>query len=554
MSPLPAMSDEVDSLQQLLGKNPSDVELLRRLGHLGLSHRNDTLAERCALKLMEIGSRNDPYGEAETYGTNLLAQVNIRRGNSSEGYKYLLKARRLAEMRRDSVSLETIFNGLAIYTYSEAGDIPGAIYYYHKGIAAAKAAKDDDFRHLLMNNIANAYLELGDEEGIKYAQECYAYAQSVDNHWLMFISALCQADYYHTFSDETRAFVYVNRAEVQLPFLQNVNLCELYTLKGKIFSAIHNYDRAHQNFMLAKEHSNSRLGQYLNVLNCEAEFEAKRGNYALAQTLLDSILMLSVDNSNNHARLPALLNYSELKERQGDIGKSLQYLKMHSRLKDSVNRYTNSQLMVDAQERYKSEELMNTLSQQRLKTMRHQRNFYIALSLLVVFLILVATILYWNYKQRRINRAIVLQIKNAQKTEDSLRTRISILEGRGRQTGSESVNQTLHKIMEDVEVLMKESRVYRDPNLTRDSLADAVGTNPTYLTKAIMCNYNLNFTQYVNSFRIKEAEQILSDTEDDTPIKNIGALVGFNSPTSFYNNFKESTGMTPAAYREALRR
>ena len=546
------MSNEVDSLKQLLDKKPYDIKLLRQLGHTSLSNLNDTMAEHYAIRL--IGISNDPYGEAETYGTNLLAQVNIMRGNNKEGYKYLLQAKRLAEMRRDSLSLATIFNGLAIYTYSEAGDIPGAIYYYHKGIAAAKAAKDDVIYYKLINNMANAYLELKDEEGIKYAQECYAYAQSKEHHWLMFISALCQADYYYTFADNTRAFLYLNKAEELLPHLQNVNLCELYTLKGKIYSAINSYDKAHLNFKLAKEQTSNHLEKYLNVLNSEAEFEISRNNYSQAQILLDSILVLSVDNHNNHARLPALFSYSKLKERQGDTGKSLQYLKMYSQLKDSTINYTNSQLMVDAQERYKSEELMNTLSQQRLETMQHQRNFYIVLSLMAIFLILAAVILYWNYRQRRINRAIVLQIKNAQKIEDSLRTRISILEGKGKHGDSESVSQTLQKVFEDVEVLMKESKAYRDPNLTRDTLAETIGTNSTYLTKAIMCNYNMNFTQYINSFRIKEAEQILSDAEDDTPIKNIGALVGFNSSTSFYNNFKESTGMTPAAYREALRK
>lgn len=548
-----SMYNPIDSLSELLKKDPENVKALRHLGHIGLSSFNDTLAEKCAMKLLEIAKTDDPHAEAETYGLNLLAQVNIMRGKGAEAHKYLLNARRLAEVRRDSLSLSTIFNGLAIYTYSEIGDLPGAITYYLKGMDAAKAIGDENFYYLLSNNLANAYLELKDKNGLKYTQECYNYAENTNNHWLIFVSTLCQADYYHTFSDDTRALLYINRAEEKLPFLKNVNLGELYNLKGKIYTSINAFDKAALNFNLAKVETHNKLERYLNVLNSEAEFEIKRKNYDKAEILLDSILLLSDESKNNHARIPALLNFSNLKKIQGDTKGAYEYLSKYSALKDSTTIYSTALMMADAAERYKFDELTSKLSQQKVETFKHQRNFYVVLSLLIIFLILLATILSWSRKQKRINLAIVNQIKGAQKREDILKEKIQILEGKKRQNESETVNRTLQKIIEDIEVLMKETKLYRDPNLTRDSLAEALGTNSTYLSKAISDNFRLNFNQFINSYRLKEAQDILSDVEDDTPIKNIGRMVGFNSSTSFYNNFKEATGMTPAAFREAAR-
>ena len=548
------MSNIIDSVKNLLIKDPDNIKLLRQLGHLGLTSFQDTLAENYALKLLEISKENDPEGEAETYGLNILAQVNIIRGKGAEAHKYLLEARRLAELRRDSLSLSSIFNGLAIYTYSEIGDLPGAITYYHKAMDAAKAVGNESFYYLLTNNLANAYLELKDERGLKYSQKCYEYGEKTDNHWLMFISALCQADYYFTFSDNTRALLYINRAEDQLPFLNNINLGELYNLKGKIYTNINSYEKAEENFILAKKETENRLERYLNILNSEAEFEIKRKNYLKAEELLDSILILSDKSKNNHERLPALLNFSKLKEKQGNLKSAYEYLLRYSALKDSTNIYSTAQMMADAAERYKYDEITTQLSEQKVETIKHQRNFYVVLSLSGIFLILLTTMLFWSRKQKRINHSIVKQIKGAQKREDILKERILVLEGKKKQNESEIVNKTLQKIIDDIEILMRDTKLYRDPNLTRDSLAEYIGTNSTYLTKAISDNYSLNFNQFINSYRIKEAQLILSDKDDDTPIKNIGSIVGFNSSTSFYNNFKEATGMTPAAFRQASKK
>ena len=80
-----------------------------------------------------------------------------------------------------------------------------------------------------------------------------------------------------------------------------------------------------------------------------------------------------------------------------------------------------------------------------------------------------------------------------------------------------------------------------------------IGTNRTYLSAAIKQNTGLSFVYYVNSYRIREAVDTLSDPANDTPLKAIILDVGFRSPTTFYKLFAEATGKTPQTWRQEAR-
>lgn len=72
-----------------------------------------------------------------------------------------------------------------------------------------------------------------------------------------------------------------------------------------------------------------------------------------------------------------------------------------------------------------------------------------------------------------------------------------------------------------------------------------IRTNRTYLSRIINEQSKLSFTHYVNRFRIEEAIRLLSDPNNETPLKAISTELGFNSISTFYNLFQSSVGMTP---------
>ena len=76
------------------------------------------------------------------------------------------------------------------------------------------------------------------------------------------------------------------------------------------------------------------------------------------------------------------------------------------------------------------------------------------------------------------------------------------------------------------------------------------GTNG--VTVIINEQSKLSFTHYVNRFRIEEAIRLLSDPNNETPLKAISTELGFNSISTFYNLFQSSVGMTPSQYRNKV--
>lgn len=101
--------------------------------------------------------------------------------------------------------------------------------------------------------------------------------------------------------------------------------------------------------------------------------------------------------------------------------------------------------------------------------------------------------------------------------------------------------------------LMEERRLFTDPSLTVAAVADELGTNRTYLSKAINESTGKTFTQVVNSYRIRQAMAEISDLEADKPLKQIAVESGFSSLSTFYVAFQSAVGMTPARYRSKLK-
>ena len=101
-------------------------------------------------------------------------------------------------------------------------------------------------------------------------------------------------------------------------------------------------------------------------------------------------------------------------------------------------------------------------------------------------------------------------------------------------------------------LLMTEEKLFKDPNLTVSSVADKLGSNRTYVSRAIN-ESGKTFTQIVNDYRIREAIALISDIEAAIPLKQICGDVGFSSISTFYSTFQSVTGMTPARYRTQLK-
>ncbi len=97
------------------------------------------------------------------------------------------------------------------------------------------------------------------------------------------------------------------------------------------------------------------------------------------------------------------------------------------------------------------------------------------------------------------------------------------------------------------------NRLYRDPELSLNKLAVLLKLQPRQLTGLIKTKFGRSFPDFVNQYRVDEAEQLLVDPKfKHWSILAIGLEVGFNSKSTFNRAFKKINGQTPSQYQESL--
>jgi len=98
--------------------------------------------------------------------------------------------------------------------------------------------------------------------------------------------------------------------------------------------------------------------------------------------------------------------------------------------------------------------------------------------------------------------------------------------------------------------LFEEDKVYLNPDLNIWEVASLLGTNRTYLSGFINKTYNVNFSAFVNRYRVEEAKIVLAREEmDKYSLEVIGEKCGFGSYNNFIRVFREFEQMTPGRFR-----
>ena len=104
------------------------------------------------------------------------------------------------------------------------------------------------------------------------------------------------------------------------------------------------------------------------------------------------------------------------------------------------------------------------------------------------------------------------------------------------------------QLMQRITELMEEKQLYKVSDLKVSDIANELTTNARYVSDCIKNSTNYSFTQYVNSYRIQHAQQIMLDMPDQK-ISTIYLDSGFTNETTFFRAFKAITGMTPKDWK-----
>ena len=108
----------------------------------------------------------------------------------------------------------------------------------------------------------------------------------------------------------------------------------------------------------------------------------------------------------------------------------------------------------------------------------------------------------------------------------------------------------MDEMQEKIMNIIVMQKKYRDKEYSAKKLAEDLGTNTRYISAVVNVRFHMNYTSFVNKYRIDEAMSILVDKRyQDLRMEEVSDMVGFANRQSFYASFYRVMGMSPRDYR-----
>ena len=201
-------------------------------------------------------------------------------------------------------------------------------------------------------------------------------------------------------------------------------------------------------------------------------------------------------------------------------------------------------------------ELEKTRERIREMSYRQQMQIIMLWSAIIIALLALAilAVLYANYrKTKRTNR--LLYEKNVALLNEGKELRLATVAVMPTQTDQEGPTQADLDLMDKIIAVLETSSEIYSEEFSRLRLAELVGSNSKYVSRAINACKQCNFYMLLNEYRIKEACRRLMDADNygSYSIEGIANSLGYKSRSNFAAVFKDIVGLTPSAFHKLCR-
>ncbi|MEL6734070.1 MAG: helix-turn-helix transcriptional regulator, partial [Bacteroidota bacterium] len=105
----------------------------------------------------------------------------------------------------------------------------------------------------------------------------------------------------------------------------------------------------------------------------------------------------------------------------------------------------------------------------------------------------------------------------------------------------------LEQIAQLLEEKMREEKLYTQPDLSLQVVADHLQVKPYLISHSLKEILQTRFNEYVNTWRVKEVQQLLKEPQNQKyTLLSIALEAGFNSKSSFNRAVKKHLGISPS--------
>ncbi len=544
-----------DSLETELNKTTDvfiRINLLNELSYELIWQDADS-AKQLSQSAVKLSTENN-YDKGLASAYRNLSLADKIEGNFPAAIAGINKSISIFERVNDTIKLAQSYKDLGDIYHSQGDNEQTSVEYLLKAIRLSETAGADKITAACYNNLALAYRKLEDYgKAASFLVLSIELKKKLGNIKSLVYSYVNMGIIYAHSSHPDKAIEFYNKAlQIAEDFDNKVHIAAINNNLSLIYKERKEFGKAKQSILAALRsfrEINDGVGISISYYNL-AELEKERQNYNKGMQYVQRCLEKALEIDAAEQLLDAYKILYELYSNNGKFKEAFEYLSMYKEKSDSVFNEQKHEQIADMQTKYETEkkvQQIELLEKEQLLSdsiiEKQSITIYSAAGILIISIVF-SVVVYRQYKMTlEANKELVKKNLELMKSENSLNEL-------NKEPGKYS-DKVKQEILDKLNKLIKEEKIFKTPKLSIDSLAKQLNTNRTYLSEIINEVYDSNFNQFINAMRVIEARKMLIDPEFEIcTIEAIAGEVGFSSKSVFHKSFKQFTGISPSFFRK----
>lgn len=314
------------------------------------------------------------------------------------------------------------------------------------------------------------------------------------------------------------------------------------------------YDTAYRYFEMGLEEARAIRAvesEAANLLGM-GDLLFETGDIEAAESRVAASNAIARRNNLNDVSMRCHLLLSKMERSRGRYREAMEHSDRYNGLRDSLlsaDKLANINQLQRIGDISKANRQIESLALEqaiRERTINYQK---IILSIGCAVLFAVVAVLSFVFSQKRkLNRAYRSLVE---KSHEIVELQDGSGKGRYKNTPYSDDDGAL---MGRILAIMEDTEVICNPKFSINMLSSLVEANHTYVSQVINATMNKNFRSFLNEYRIREAQRLLSRSDAvKFTLESISLQLGYKSQNTFRAAFQEITGVTPGFYLKSIR-
>lgn len=437
---------------------------------------------------------------------------------------------------------EASINFMQCHTYVQTGDFKKALPHGLKAYDIYLKENDRVNACMAANIIAETYRNT---KNYDKAEEFYFKALDLANqtknpHDLMLIYSNL-GNLYNTTDENEKALLHFEKGlELARQNNRNRYIAQNMQNLGTLYLKMKEYKKAEECYKTSLKlcyDYNIDFGVMLNYISL-GNLNNSLKNYKEALHSYDSALVYVKRLKLPADELSLYEGYFELYRNMGNYQKALEYSEKYHKLKDQLTGEDTQKEIAEIQIKYETE-----VKDRQIEKMNHDfeqkkaQNKLLLMAIIAIVLITGFLIFFLIYRNKSLKE---LYERNLESLNSFAFTRTI--------TSAEAPKDPNRELFDKLLDALEAAKIYKNPMLSLSDTAKLLNTNDKYLSKAISDYSKMNYSNFINFYRINEAKRLLLET--NLSVNEVMYESGFNSKSPFYTAFSKHTGMSPKQFKE----